>query len=183
MGLVQRTERLLLRPLRLGDAPDVERLAGDWEIAKSTLRIPHPYPPEAALDFIMEQETLFADGQGIAFAIADARDKELFGCIGLGYDAQNFRAELGYWLGVPYWGRGYATEAARKVVDFGFRHFRLNRIYSRHFAFNPASGRVLEKIGLQREGYRREAYYKEGLGFLDVVEYAILRREWQRARG
>lgn len=183
MGLVQNTERLQLRLLSLGDALAVERLAGDWEIAKSTLRIPHPYPPEAALDFILEQEAVFAEGHGVTFAITDAASGEFYGCIGLGYDAPNHRAELGYWLGVPYWGRGYATEAARKVVDFGFDYFRLNRIYSRHFVFNPASGRVLEKIGFQREGYRREAYYKEGLGFLDVVEYALLRRDWERARG
>lgn len=182
MDYVQRTERLLLRPLRLGDAPAVERLAGDWEIARSTLRIPHPYPPEAALDFILEQEALYEERQGIAFAITDAFSDEFYGCIGIGIDAPNFRAELGYWLGVPYWGRGYMSEAAAKAVDFAFLHFRLNRLYARHFVFNPASGRVLEKCGFVREGYRREAYYKEGLGFLDVVEYAMLRSDWQRLR-
>jgi len=173
-----KTARLRLRGLRLEDAPAVERLAGAAQIAATTLRIPHPYPPGAAEDFILGQEEAFARGTGVTFGIFEGGSGEFVGCVGLGCEEEHFRAELGYWIGVPYWGRGYATEAARQVVAFGFASFRLHRIDSRHFASNPASGRVLEKIGMRREGRRREAFFKAGRGFEDSVEYGLLSREW-----
>jgi RimJ/RimL family protein N-acetyltransferase len=82
--------------------------------------------------------------------------------------------ELGYWIGVPYWGRGYATEAAGAVVRYGFDTLALTRIAARAFCRNPASSRVLRKIGMSHEGTQRKALPKSG-ELLDTELYAILR--------
>ena len=89
-------------------------------------------------------------------------------------------AELGYWIGVPYWGRGYATEAAREVVKYGFEKVQLNRIFAAHFKHNPASGKVLQKIGMKYEGCMRQNILKWG-DFIDVEVYSILRQEFDAA--
>jgi RimJ/RimL family protein N-acetyltransferase len=85
---------------------------------------------------------------------------------------------MGYWIGAPYWNRGYATEAARAVLRFAFDTVGLHRIYATHFTRNPASGRVMEKTGMQREGVWRE-HLMRGERFEDAVVYGILREEWR----
>lgn len=168
------TQRLVLRPFTPGDAPRVQELAGAPEIAATTLRIPHPYPKGYAAQWIAGHAGMFEAGEGVVFAIVRRRDAALVGCTGLQCDTENRNAELGYWIGVPYWNRGYATEAARMTVAFGFAGFGLHAIKSSYFGSNPASGRVMEKIGMRYEGRRREHVFKEGRGFEDVVEYGIL---------
>lgn len=172
------TERLILRPFALEDAPAVQRLAGMAEIAATTVNIPHPYPPGGAINFILDQHLLYEKGAGVGFAITKADYGLLCGCIGLSFDHEDRQAEMGYWLGVPFWGRGYATEAARQVLAYGFAVMGCRRIHARHFGSNPASGRVLAKAGMRREGCRREAVYKEGRGYEDCIDYGILSREW-----
>lgn len=172
--------RLRLRGLVPADAPAIAALAGEPAIAATTIHIPHPYPHEAAARFIESQQELFETGLGVAYGIEEKADGCLCGCVGLGRDEEHHRAELGYWIGVHRWGRGYATEAARLVIAYGFAHFRLHRITARHFASNPASGRVLEKLGMQREGLLREYYFKEGRGFEDALLYGLLLRDWVR---
>lgn len=171
------TARLLLRPFVASDAPAVERLAGAWEVADTTLRIPHPYPAGSAAAWIAEHETAWNAGQRLPLAVARAEaPDELVGSIALAIDAEHSRGELGYWIGVPFWGHGYATEAARAVVSFAFTSLGLNRVQARHFLRNPASGRVLEKIGMRLEGVHRQAYRRWGR-FEDVAVYAILAAE------
>lgn len=172
------TCRLLLRPFALEDAPAIQRLAGMPEIAATTINIPHPYPPGAALNYIIEQQLLYEKGAGVGFAIMNAGHNLLCGCIGLTFDHDDRQAELGYWIGVPFWGRGYATEAVRGILYYAFLELGCRRITARHFASNPASGRVLLKNGFQREGCRREAVYKEGRGYEDCIDYGLLRREF-----
>src|SRR5262245_36969038 len=132
------TTRLLLRPYNLADAADLVRLAGAREVAATTLRIPHPYREQDALDFIAScpEEA----GKISRFAITLREGGQLCGGIGLRIDSapNEQSAELGYWLGVAYWGLGYATEAARAMVRYGFESFGLHRIYATHFAHNPA---------------------------------------------
>lgn len=166
-----RTERLVLRPLSVSDVPVVTRLAGAREVAATTLRIPHPYVEDHARQFIA---TLPAEAEaGRAFVFAITTGDELCGAIGLHIEAQHRHAELGYWIGVPYWGHGYATEAARAVVAFGFDTLKLERIFAHHFAHNLASGRVLQKIGMQHEGRLRHQFLKWDQ-FVDAELYAIL---------
>src|SRR5581483_4261772 len=127
-----KTERLILRPFTLDDAPDVQRLAGVREVALNTLHIPHPYPDGAAEAWIAKH----GEGPEIVFAI-DANG-QLAGAIGLVVDRPHDRAELGYWIGVPFWGRGYATEAARAMLRLGFEENGLHKIFAHVFTRNPA---------------------------------------------
>jgi RimJ/RimL family protein N-acetyltransferase len=125
------TARLVLRPFEPGDAPTVQKLAGERDIADTTLNIERRFN----------------------------------------------QAELGYWIGKPFWNRGYATEAAIAVIRFGFASLDLNRIASRHFSRNPASGRVMQKAGLRHEGTARQSMIKWGK-YEDLQLYAILREDW-----
>jgi RimJ/RimL family protein N-acetyltransferase len=97
----------------------------------------------------------------------------LVGAISLRIELPQRRAELGYWVGVPYWGRGFATEAARAMIEFGFRRLSLHRIYAHHFVRNPASGRVMEKAGMQHEGTLRGHFFRWGAPE-DVAVWGIL---------
>jgi [ribosomal protein S5]-alanine N-acetyltransferase len=172
------TERLFLRPLTPDDAPDIARRAGRREIADTTISIPHPYSEEQARQWIAGNVDLFARGKSAVFGMELKRERTLVGSIGLReIDAEHSQAELGYWIAVEWWGRGYATEAVRAVVDFGFRQLGLNRIYAHHMVRNPASGRVLAKIGMKQEGLLRQQSKKWGV-FEDVVLLAVLRDEW-----
>ena len=142
------TARLVLRPFRLSDAFDVRTLAGQWEIADTTLTVPHPYPDGTAELWIATHATGFLAGTQATFAVEERSTRTLVGAVGLHIEARHSLAELGYWIGVPFWGRGYATEAARATVEFGLHTLRLNRIQARLFARNPASGRVMTKVGM-----------------------------------
>ena len=102
----------------------------------------------------------------------------LIGGIGLRLVEEFQSAELGYWVGVPYWGNGYATEAAREMLRYGFEELRLHRIFASHFKNNPNSGRILRKLGMRYEGCQREHIHKFG-EFLDLELYGLLRREWE----
>ncbi len=123
----------------------------------------------------------YAAGEQAIFAVVLKESDDLVGAIGLTVSSDHARAELGYWIGVPYWGRGYATEAAREVLRYGFEQLWLHRIYAAHFATNPASGRVLEKVGMSYEGTRREHHRKWG-DYEDRVEYSLLVNEWRTAQ-
>lgn len=175
-----RTARLRLRPFTAADAPRVRELAGARELAEMTLLIPHPYPAKAARQWISERQQEWAEGTGVAFAIVPHRQRRLCGAISLTFTREHARAELGYWIGMPYWGQGYCTEAAQAVLRFGFDSLQLHRIYAHHFGRNPASGRVLQKIGMRYEGCLREHVSRWGR-YEDLETYGVLRPEWESA--
>ncbi len=176
------TQRLVLRPFTPEDAPHVQRLAGAREVAATTLNIPHPYPDGAAEAWILRQAEAGEQGREAVFAVVKRVGGVLMGAIGLRIDLEHARAELGYWIGVPHWGQGYCTEAAEAVVRYGFEELDLHRIHASHFARNPASGRVMRKIGMTFEGSLRGHVRKWG-EFEDLEKYAILADEWRlRAR-
>jgi RimJ/RimL family protein N-acetyltransferase len=171
------TARLHLRPFTPDDAPAVERLAGAAEVADTTLNIPHPYPEGIALRWIESHGDAAERGLALTWAITDRASGELYGAISLALNQRHAHAELGYWLGLPYWNRGYTTEAAAVVLTHGFTVLGLHRVVARHFARNPASGRVMQKIGMQHEGVQRE-HFRKGERFEDLVCYGILRTDW-----
>ncbi len=180
MDVTLETARLALRPLKPDDAPTIARLAGQREIADTTLSIPHPYSVEQAQEWIATHGGPQNPTKQMGFGITTRADGQLIGAVGLReIDAQHCHAEMGFWIGVDWWGDGYATEAAKAVVRYGFAELRLNRIYSHHMVRNPASGRVLEKIGLKREGLLRQRVRKWGV-FEDVVLMAILQDDWKK---
>jgi RimJ/RimL family protein N-acetyltransferase len=174
---VLETERLTLRLFQQEDAAAVQRLASSYEVALNTLSIPHPYPEGAAEDWIASNEKAFEEGRTINFAIVVRESGEVAGSIGLVLTPQHDKAEIGYWIGVPYWNRGYATEAGKALIDYGFREWNLNRIDAGHFDRNPSSGRVMQKMGMQYEGRLRQSI-KKWDEYLDVEYYAILRSDW-----
>jgi RimJ/RimL family protein N-acetyltransferase len=171
------TPRLILRPFALADAPDVQRLANDRDIASTTMNIPHPYEEGMAEAWITMQDARFALGELVVFAIVARATRTLLGSIGLTIQAEHERAELGYWMGKPFWGGGYCTEAAAAVVGYAFETLALNRVYAHHLTRNPASGRVMQKIGMHHEGRLRQHVKKWGV-LEDLETYSILRREW-----
>ena len=175
------TPRLQLRPFRESDIPEIVRLLQDRDIQRTTLNIPYPYTEKDARDWLAFQREERAKGTGYTFAIVRKEDGQLVGAIDIRPNKRHRKAEIGYWIGKPYWGQGYATEAARAIVDFGFQTLGLNRIYATHFAENPASGRVMQKVGMTYEGLMRQATFKDGR-FQDHVLYAILRETWEDAR-
>ena len=137
------TQRLTLRPYREADIAELLPLIGTREVAATTLRIAHPYTDQDARAFL----ALAHEPGKIWLAITLRSDARQIGGIGLRVDDQHQHAELGYWLGVPYWGQGYATEAAREMLRYGFEELQLHRIFASHFKHNPTSGRVLGEAG------------------------------------
>jgi RimJ/RimL family protein N-acetyltransferase len=175
------TERLTLRPFSADDAFDVERLAGMREIADTTLNIPHPYPHGGAAAWIKAHEPGWNDGSSATFAIAAKDSGALVGAISLMIKPEHRRAELGYWIALKCWNLGYATEASRRLIDFGFEVLGLHRIEARHFIRNPASGQVMMKLGMQPEGVERDWAIKWD-SFETLAVYSILEPEWRAAR-
>jgi len=177
------TERLLLRPLALDDAPALSRLAGRREIADTTISIPHPYSEQQAREWIEKHTGQDQLPKQIVFAITLKMDRQLIGTMGLrDIDYEHSQAEMGFWVSVDRWGNGYATEAAHAVIRHGFVGLKLNRIYAHHMTRNPASGRVLAKLGMKQEGLLRQRVQKWGV-FEDVVILAILHEDWTKLNG
>ena len=137
------TERLVLRPFRSADADEFARLSGDWAVASMTSDIPHPLTQSQAMAWLRP-------GRGeVRFAIE--LNGRLIGGAGY-YRRRSGAAELGFWLGRPWWGRGYATEATRTIVHYGFHTRRLPGFTSSHFVDNWASAGVLRKLGFEPVG-------------------------------
>jgi RimJ/RimL family protein N-acetyltransferase len=145
--VVIETPRLILRAPRRDDAQDVAAIANDLRIAQNTSRLPHPYTVADAEQFIAHASR---DDREIAFVITLANDK-IIGACGIG-SLNGKTPEIGYWLGVRYWGKGYATEVARAVIDHGFTELGHDVIAAGARVSNPASRRVLEKCGFQWTG-------------------------------
>lgn len=173
------TERLVLRPFALSDAADVQRLAGDRAVADTTLNVPHPYPDGAAERWISDHAERFERREILTLAVTLRDGGTLAGCISLRLHDEHDRAEMGYWMGVPYWNQGYCSEAARAVIAYGFKQMGLNRIYAHHLVRNPASGRVMQKAGMVYEGALRQHIRKNGR-YEDIASYGILRREYEQ---
>jgi ribosomal-protein-alanine N-acetyltransferase len=171
------TERLILRPFEFADAQEVQRLAGAREIAATTLNIPHPYEDGVAEEWIGTHQEAFEQGTGVTFAITTRGDGRLIGAISLMGIRPGHQAELGYWIGKPYWNQGFCTEAARAVVVYGFGVLGLNRVHACHLSRNPASGRVMQKLGMAHEGRRRQ-HVQKWEAFEDLELYGVLRGEY-----
>ena len=168
------TARLTLRPFVLQDADTVRALAGDYAVYRMTANLPHPYEEGMAERWIATHAHEFYSAGHIVLAITHQQTAALMGCVGLVHKLQYQQAELGYWIGVPFWGQGYATEAVQAVMHYGFEVMQLHKIKARHLAINPASWRVMQKAGMQYEATLRDDIFKDG-SFHDVMIYGA----WQ----
>jgi len=171
------TERLLLRPLRLEDASDIHRMAGEWEVARYTANIPHPYEAGMAEAWIKSHDGDFE----IVFAIERRGDGAFVGCIGVEPDTETREAEFGYWIGMPYWGAGYATEALSVLVDHVFATFAVDRVRAAAMPENRASIRVQEKVGFRYVGVKSQPAPARG-GAVGVQVRALDRQRWQELK-
>jgi RimJ/RimL family protein N-acetyltransferase len=176
------TTRLVLRPYQPDDLPALVRLAGAREVAATTLRIPHPYTEADALEYLAACQAESEAGPVTRFAITLRGTGEFVGGIGFRLELDHQRGELGYWIGVPYWRHGYATEAARAMLGYGFANLGLYRVYASHFAGNHASGRVLLKIGMKYEG-RMRGHIRKWDQVQDLECYGMLRQDRLPAAG
>ncbi len=177
------TERLLLRPFTLDDAPSLHHLAGAREIADTTISIPHPYESDYARTWIAGHKSAFMQGTAVHFGIETKDVRQLIGAIALrDIEREHSQAELSFWIGVQWWGKGFVSEAARCLLGYGFEQLHLNRICAYHMVRNPASGRVLGKIGMKQEGLMRQRVRKWGI-YEDVVLCAILHEDWSIRSG
>jgi RimJ/RimL family protein N-acetyltransferase len=173
---VLETKRLALRAPLLEDAKTVAMLANDRRIAENTARIPHPYREADATSFIAGVNK----PSGEALFLITLRDGTVVGACGL--MLQEETPELGYWLGVPYWGKGYATEALHALIDYAFADLGHNALQAGARVTNPASRRVLEKCGFQWTGvglYRIRAINSSA----PIDRFRLERRVWSALKG
>lgn len=143
-----KTERLLLRRFRPGDASEVQQLAGNINVSKMTLNIPYPYAPGLAEAWIGTHQEAWESRTRVAYAIVKLNSHQLLGTTGL-VSIDGLQAKLGYWIGEPYWGMGYCTEATKALIQFAFQRIGLQSIAAEHLTSNPASGKVMEKAGMK----------------------------------
>ena len=173
---VLETKRLALRAPQLEDAKSVAMLANDRRIAENTARIPHPYREADATSFIAGANKPAGD----ALFLITLRDGTIVGSCGL--MLQDETPELGYWLGVPYWGKGYATESLHALIDYAFTDLGHAALQAGARVTNPASRRVLEKCGFQWTGvrlYRIRAINSSA----PIDRFRLERRIWSALKG
>lgn len=170
------TERLVLRPPHIDDVPELAQLANNRRIANMLGRMPHPYDEEDARAFVEASRT--RQRAGCSYAIALAETGAFIGCAGL--YAGEHGLELGYWIGEPYWGNGYATEAAHALVDLAFRATAIERLNASCRVTNSASRRVIHKCGFQYAG--QGMLESLSAGRVTVERYALDRRTWVSLR-
>lgn len=173
-----RTPRLLLNHLRETDIPVIVPLADNPNISDVTLNIPSPYGEENARDWLQMGTRGRKKGDLFLFAIRDPETEAFLGGIGLNVNARHRRGEFGYWLGEPFWGQGYMTEALTAILDFGFGELDLWSIQANHLVENPASGRVMAKSGMKRQFLQEDMYVKDGV-LRSVWLYRVLRPQWE----
>ncbi|MBY0296503.1 MAG: GNAT family N-acetyltransferase [Methylobacterium sp.] len=171
------TRRLWLRWPRQADAQAIVRLAGEKAVAEMTARIPHPLDPPQADDFILRARRDNAEGRALTMAVTPRRQPQtLIGVVGIEPDAEG-APHLGYWLGMPHWGQGLATEAARAMIDAFFAYTEGVELTSAARVVNPASRRVLEKCGFAAVGSGLQAFPARG-GVFPVDHFRLDRRAW-----
>lgn len=165
------TQRLSLRPFDVADAPSVHVLAGNRRIADTTTNIPHPYPEGAAESWIASHGNAFAERHALTLAVTGRDSGVLLGAVSLiDIQLRHQRAEVGYWIGVDFWGQGLCTEATAALMTFASADLAITRFVGRCYARNPASARVMEKCGMTHEGTLRQHELKWGR-FEDVLLY------------
>lgn len=166
----------ILRPWKASDINSLIKYANNWNIAKNlTNQFPHPYTIQDGKAFI---EYATKDDPIHIFAIEV--NQEAVGGIGIHPQSDIFikNAELGYWLGEPFWGHGIVSKAIKQIIQFGFSTFDIERIFARPYGTNFASQKILEKNNFLLEGRYNNILYKNG-EYLDELIYAIRRYNWE----
>jgi RimJ/RimL family protein N-acetyltransferase len=173
------TERLVLRPLEARDRARLIALANNWRVAKNLSRLPYPYD-EAAADFWFgKQEEFWASGKH--FPLAITMNDAFIGVTGIEMRDDN-EWEMGYWLGEPYWNRGYASEASTALRDYAFCTLKLGTVVAGHYADNHASGRVLTKLGFRYTKETMRFCLAQGVN-VKCLDMVLPRERWLALTG
>ena len=175
------TERLIIRRFKPEDYKDVYECCNDYDMVKTTLGLPWPYTEDMAKAWISKQPAREENGESYEFAICfKDNPNKVIGCVSLmDINPRAKRAEMGYWVGKKHWKQGVATEAAKAMLNFGFKKLGMHSIIARYFDINPASGRVMEKCGMTYVGTMREhefrfdTYYN--VGYYEMLESDLIK--------
>jgi RimJ/RimL family protein N-acetyltransferase len=182
VSLPIRSERLRLEAPSLRRIDEYRPLLNDREVSRWLLRVPWPYRPADARSHILRARRTRRLGTDLALAIIEQASDRLVGGIGLHHvELEHRHAEIGYWLGRPFWGKGYGSEAVETLLRVCFDDLRLHRVEAGVFRGNARSQHVLEKAGFLAEGNRREAFLKRGV-WQDDLLFGLLESEWRRRR-
>jgi [ribosomal protein S5]-alanine N-acetyltransferase len=175
------TKRLRLRRIQLEDVSSLIKYANNKNISDQILNIPFPYGEEDAIhrfNFIVEG---FKNKERYVFAITFKDENELIGETGLHLDKNNNSAQFGYWIAEPFWNNGIASEAVAAILQFGFEKLHLNKIYATHFPENKASGKVMLKNKMIREGELKD-HYKVNDDYKSVIQYRLTKEEYKEQK-
>lgn len=171
------TARLRLRPPVVSDAAEIARLVGEWEVAHWLVRVPYPYRTEHARAWIERSAEERRVGSGWPFLLERRDDGAILGSIDLSMEDGRTGASVGYWVGKPFWGRGYASEAAIALLGYAFDVLMLAQVTASVLPDNQRSARVLEKAGFRFGGRRHEDTYERGR--VETDYYSIRRSAWR----
>lgn len=173
------TSRLSLEEVRTSDIPAIIQYAGDERIARTTLSMPHPYTEKDAILWLNKARQGFETGEHYIFGIRLALTGEFMGGIGLVVNKRFNKAEIGYWIGLPFWNKGYMTEATGALLKFGFEEVGLNKIYAQFLEENPASGKIMIKNGMIKEAELVDHIQKYG-EYKTSIQYRLTRAEYEK---
>ena len=177
------TERLLLNQTKPTDIPDIIMYAGNKNITDNTRTMPHPYFEEDAIRWLNSMNQGFKNKEEYTFAMRQKKDAHFIGGIGLTIDVSNNRAELGYWLAEPFWNQGFTTEAVQAIFKFAFEVLNLNKIVAVYLSTNQASGKVMLKNGMTKEGefiahdVKKDHTVADGK-YISLIQYRMLKSEY-----
>lgn len=167
------TERLFLNQLQVSDIPAIVAYASDKSISDYTLNLPYPYTEQDAVYWLNQAHQGFKTKTAYIFAIRLKENNAFAGGLALVPELRHSRAEISYWLGTPFWNKGYVTEAVNAAIRFGFETLLLHKMTAHYLEGNPASGRVMEKCGMTKEGELPDHIQKDGV-FHTAVLYGIV---------
>ena len=178
------SDRLILNQTKPSDIPEIVVYAGNLKIVENTRTMPHPYYEEDAIAWINMANQGFKAKNNFIFAIRFKKTQALIGGIGLTLDIENNRAELGYWLAEKFWNKGFTTEAVQAILKFGFEQLKLNKIVAVYLTTNQASGKVMIKNGMIKEGEFKDHDVKRGSSIADndyvsLMQYRMLKGEYE----
>lgn len=171
------TERLVLTELKASDIPIIVKYAANKSISDYTLNLPFPYTEKDAVYWVNLANQGLKNKTHFIFAIRLKENDAFMGGIGLTVEQRFFRSEIGYWIAEPFWNNGFTTEAAKAIINFGFKELGLNKLTSSHLEKNFASGKVMIKCGMKKEGELKEHICKNSV-FHTLVLYGLTKADY-----
>ncbi|QCX00194.1 GNAT family N-acetyltransferase [Aggregatimonas sangjinii] len=172
------THRLVLDQIITADIPDIVAYAGNKKITDNTRTMPHPYFAEDAISWINMANQGFRNKDNYIFAIRDKANNSFMGGIGLTLETAHNRAEIGYWIAEQFWNMGYTSEAVTAMLKFGFQELQLNKIVAAYISTNVASGKIMVKNGMVKEGEFKDHDIKNG-EYVTLIHYGLLKKDFE----